>query len=113
MSGGFEINSFKKGITLNKSYIIERMTGNPTYGDYVPNNIDPKKLTRGFLLTVRFYYNYYLKLIAHVDKELYRELYGISKLQLNQKNFNKWKNFQIDVDEKILDSLKKYVSIDR
>lgn len=113
MSGGFEINSFKKGITLNKKYIIERMAGNGAYGDYVPNNIDPNKLTRGFLLTVRINFYYYFKLIAHIDKELYRELYGISKMQLCQKNLNKWNNFQLEIDEGILNSLKQYVPIDR
>ena len=55
MSGNFAINSFKKGITLNKQYIIERMTGNLEYGAYVPNNINPQKLIRGFLLAVRIY----------------------------------------------------------
>ena len=32
------------------------MNGNQEYGFYVPNNIDPHKLTRGFLLTVIIYY---------------------------------------------------------
>ena len=54
--GGFELNSFKKGITLNKEYLIQKMSGNPEYGFYVPNNIDPHKLTRGFLLTVILYH---------------------------------------------------------
>lgn len=55
MSGGFELNSFKKGITLNKDYIIGRMRGNEVYGTYVPDSIDPHKLSRGFLLQVRKY----------------------------------------------------------
>jgi hypothetical protein len=49
---GFELNSFKKCVSLNKNYIIQRMNGNPIYGLYVPDNIDPHKFTRGFLLTV-------------------------------------------------------------
>ena len=55
MSGNFAINSFKKGITLNKQYIMGRMSGNLEYGAYVPNNINPQKLTRAFLLAVRKY----------------------------------------------------------
>ena len=55
MVGDYSLNSFKKGITLNKKYIISRMEGNATYGYYVPNNIDPLKLSRGFLLRVRNY----------------------------------------------------------
>jgi hypothetical protein len=51
----FGLNSFKKGITLNKDYIIGKMRGNGAYGAYVPNNTDPHKLSRGFLLQVRKY----------------------------------------------------------
>ena len=32
------------------------MNGNQEYGNYVPNNINPRKLTRGFLLTVIIFY---------------------------------------------------------
>ena len=60
MVGGYELNSFKKTITLNKAYIIQRMTGNPVYGQYVPNNINPIKLTRNFLLMVRNIIHIYL-----------------------------------------------------
>ena len=55
MAGDYNLNSFKKGITLNKKYIISRMEGNAIYGYYVPDNIDPLKLSRGFLLRVRQY----------------------------------------------------------
>ena len=112
MSSGFEINSLKKGITLNKNYIIQRMQGNPIYADYVPDNINPQKLSRGFLLSVsRYNHNY--QFIAHIDKNLYRELYGISKVQLMQKNYSKWNDFEIEVDEGILNNMKKYEAIDR
>lgn len=56
MSGSYELNSFKKGITISKEYIIQRMQGNQTYGLYIPNNIDPHKLSRGFLLQVSLIY---------------------------------------------------------
>ena len=57
MYGGYNLNSFKKGIKLTKEYILGRMQGNPTYGQYVPDNVNPMKLTRGFLLTVINLYN--------------------------------------------------------
>ena len=50
--GGYDINSFRKGVTLNKAYIFNRMKGNPAYGLYVPDNTDPQKLSRNFLLSV-------------------------------------------------------------
>ena len=55
MVGDYSLNSFKKGITLNKKYIISRIEGNATYGYFIPNNIDPLKLSRSFLLRVRNY----------------------------------------------------------
>ena len=32
MFGGYDINSFRKGITLTKEYILGRMQGNLIYG---------------------------------------------------------------------------------
>ena len=55
MSAEYELNLFKNGITINKEYIISRMRGNGAYGAYVPNNINPHKLSRGFLLQVSLY----------------------------------------------------------
>ena len=55
MVGDYSLNSFKKGIALNKKYIISRMEGNASYGYFIPNNIDPLKLSRSFLLRVRNY----------------------------------------------------------
>ena len=52
MYGGYDLNSFKKGIKLTKEYILGRMQGNPIYGQYLPDNVNPIKITRGFLLTV-------------------------------------------------------------
>ena len=52
MQSEFNLNTFRKGITLNKSYIFERMQGNPPYGKYVPDNMAPRKLSRGFLSSV-------------------------------------------------------------
>lgn len=57
MAGGFELNSFRKGHKLDKNEIFNKMKGNPEYGLYVPDNIDPRKLTRGFLLAVIQIYN--------------------------------------------------------
>ena len=60
MFGGYDINSFSKEITLSKDYIIGIMIGNSEYWKYVPDNINPKKLTRAFLLTVIIIIIYFL-----------------------------------------------------
>ena len=65
MFGGYDINSFRKGITLSKDYIVGRMIGNPEYGRYVPDNTNPKKLTRAFLLTVIIIIIYFLAYSSH------------------------------------------------
>ena len=50
----------------------------------------------------------FLQLIAHVDENLYKELYGISKLKLSQKNCQKWNEYKISIDQKILNNIKNY-----
>ena len=55
---GLSLRFFRKGETLSKSYIVEKMMEDLTYGDYVPNNIKPFDLRRKFLITVRIGYIY-------------------------------------------------------
>ena len=49
---GFNLNYFRKGETLNKTYIINKIINNPKFKDYVPDNISLMCLSRDFLLTV-------------------------------------------------------------
>ena len=51
---GFNLNYFRKGETLNKLYIINKLGNNPKLKDYLPDNVSPMSLTRDFLLTVSF-----------------------------------------------------------
>lgn len=51
-------------------------------------------------------------MIAFVDKALYQELYAISKMQLAQKNYAKWNNYEIKVEEALLNSIRQFVPID-
>jgi len=46
---GYKLKYFKKGITLDKKYIISKMLGNPTYVLYTPDNINVERLSRIFL----------------------------------------------------------------
>ena len=50
--GSYDINSFKKSLVLNKEYIFNHMQGNPIYGMFVPDDVDQKKLSRNFLLSL-------------------------------------------------------------
>lgn len=52
MIGEYDLNPFRKGIKLTKEYILSRKKGNAAYGQYAPDHVNPKKLTRWFLLTV-------------------------------------------------------------
>ena len=36
---GFNLNYFLKGETLNKSYIINKISNNPKFSEYLPDNI--------------------------------------------------------------------------
>lgn len=52
---GFNLNFFRKGETLNKAYIINKISRNPNFKDYLPDNVSPMCLSRDFLLTVRLF----------------------------------------------------------
>lgn len=54
---GFHLSYFRKGETLNKEYIINKISGNPNFKYYIPDGISPMSLTRDFLLTVSILYN--------------------------------------------------------
>ena len=79
MVGGFDLNSFRKGISLNKNYIFERMQGNETYGKYVPDNIDPRKLSRGFLLAVSVSFILFIVDSTYWCKSLSRIIFDFKK----------------------------------
>lgn len=53
---GFNLNYFRKGETLNKAYIINRINNNPKFKDYLPDNVSLMSLSRDFFLTVSFLY---------------------------------------------------------
>ena len=82
------------------------------YGMFVPDDVDPKKLSRSFLLSVSHAF-YILQLIAHLDKNLYQELYAIYKMRLSQKRNEKWTQYKIQVEETILENVKNYAAVDR
>ena len=52
VSSGFDLSYFRKGETLTKNYIINKMMENNVYSDYVPDGVDFTKLSRKFLLSV-------------------------------------------------------------
>lgn len=54
---GFHLNFFRKGETLNKEYIINKISLNQNFNDYIPDGVSPMSLTRDFLLTVRIFFN--------------------------------------------------------
>ncbi len=53
---GFHLGYFRKGETLSKEYIIKRISANPNFVQYIPDNVSPMCLTRDFLLTVNLLY---------------------------------------------------------
>ena len=48
-----------------------------------------------------------------MDKNLYQELYAISKMRLSQKINEKWNQYQVQVEKTILESFKNYAAVDR
>ena len=53
-----------------------------------------------------------MQLIAYIDKRLYQELYAISKVQLAQKNYAKWNDYEVKIDQSLLQRIKEFMPID-
>ena len=99
---GYKLKYFKKGITLNKKYIISKMIGNYKYALYTPDTVNAEKLSRNFLLT----------LIAYIDPDLYKSFYSVYKEQISARRYNKWIDYTIGVQSSILSKIKEYIPTD-
>ena len=108
---GFNLNYFRKGETLNKSYIINKIKNNPKLKDYLPDNVSPMSLTRDFLLTVSFQKINKLQLVAFLDPELYKQFYIISKEQSGNGSSNRWDDYNLIIDKNIFDKIKQFTPI--
>ena len=51
-------------------------------------------------------------MVAFIDKRLYQELYAISKVQLAQKNYAKWNDYELKIDESLIQRIKEFMPID-
>lgn len=98
----YTLHYFRKGEKLDKDYIISRMKDNPAYAEYTPDIGDPKKFSKSFLLL----------LIAYIDPSLYRELYSINKKQLQERIYNKWGDYQIDISKELIKDIKDFIPTD-
>lgn len=96
-----ELKSFRKGEKFDKKYIISKMNGNAEYAHYVPDDCDPFKLSREFLLT----------LIAYVDPELYRNIYNEYKAEVQKRKHNKWGDYNIFVKNELINDIRKYTPL--
>ena len=73
---------------------------------------DDKKNRKVFCYQYIIIYNSF-KLIAHVDQNLYKELYGLAKLKLSQKKYEKWNQYKINVEENILKKIENYNAVEK
>lgn len=97
----YKFNYFHKGEKLDKKYLIEKMKKNNIYALYTPNISDPLKFSKDFLL----------KLIAYNEPNLFKELYSINKRQNEEKNYNKWGNFRIDINPELVNDINEFKSL--
>ena len=88
--------------------------GNDNYDYYIPDKVKTLSLSRDFLLTVSdLFILLFTQLIAYVDAELYKKLYIISKEEISKRNSNKWKDYQIIIDDDIIEKLNAYNLIEQ
>ena len=111
-SSGYELPYFRTGDTLTKNYIISKMVNNVAYKDYIPNNVNISRLSRKFLLSVRYLFIIFIQLIAYIDPELYKQLYSISKIKMASKTNNKWEDYVAEIKPELYKKLNDYVAID-
>jgi hypothetical protein len=97
----YKLNYFRKGERLDKKYLIEKMKKNSIYALYTPDISDPLKFSKDFLL----------KLIAYNEPNLFKELYSINKKQNEEKNYNKWSNFKIDIAPEFINDINEFKSL--
>lgn len=96
----YDLKYFRHGEKLDKSYIISKMMGNLEYAQYTPDNIDPHKLSKKFLLT----------LVSYVDHDLFKQFYAIQKKQTLEKAYSSWKPYKIDISKNLLPDIENYIS---
>lgn len=111
-SSGYDLSYFRKGETLTKNYIINKMMENNVYNDYLPDGIDFTKLSRKFLLSVRILNFIFIQLIAYNDPNLYKQLYSIQKIQAGSKYLNKWKDYTTEIKAQYLEKLNQFIAIE-
>ena len=54
VSSGYELPYFRTGDTLTNNYIISKIINNVAYKDNIPNNVKINRLSRKFLLSIRY-----------------------------------------------------------
>ena len=97
----YDIGYFRQGEKLDKQYLINRMKNNAIYALYTSNISDSMNFSKKFLL----------KLTAFIEPELFKELYSINKKQKQERFFNSWGNFIIDIDKDYINDLNNFNSI--
>ena len=96
----YKIGSFKNGVKLDKKFIISKMQGNATYGEYVTDDCDPMRLSRNFLLT----------LVAFIDRTISWILWIVQKW-IKKKNYNKWPEYSLEVKKDIVKDINDFIPV--
>ena len=96
-----KMKCFKKGKKFDKKFIVGKMQGNEEYGKYIPDNCDPLKLSRDFLLT----------LIAYVDPNLYKNIFAEYKIEVQRRQHNKWGDYNVVIKNEFIKDIKEFIPI--
>ena len=72
--GGYDLPFFSKDKFLTKTHIISQFNNDIELAQYLPDRINPSKVTRSFPLALLF----------NVKKEKYLNLYGLYKQKKNK-----------------------------
>ena len=95
--GGYDLPFFSKDKFLTKTHIISQFNNDIELAQYLPDRINPSKVTRSFPLALLF----------NVKKEKYLNLYGLYK-QKKETSTTGGKHYNVSITQSLLLFIENY-----
>ena len=97
---------FRSEGILTKKYLISLIRGKPKYLEYLPDNVELEGLTKDLLFSVSILFIF--QLIAHIEPELYANLYDLYKKKTAENVMRKWEDYALEVPADVINEIKNY-----
>ena len=111
-SSGYTFRYFNKDKSFTKEHLIHELAAVPDAKFYIPDDINPKYLSRDLLFSVSlFFFIIYssIQILETVAPQRYVYLYTQYKEKLASRGMKKWSNYKVYVKPEIALRLKEFV----